>query len=316
MGEARQRGTYDQRALKAKSSIIRGVVTHSAEMTVNGKSTLFSSNRTVENMLYYTLYWNKVIMPRGIIGAKLDIDKDLIDNGVLELIDISSIPPHPSYVDQQKQTMDLIKHELWAFGEIAKTKMQAGKESWTINHPSKNPVFLPEHQIEQNNIRLRITNALPLPSNTGNFSIDDLLNFKERRNSELIALHESMDQLLKKIYEEPIHAIRETELMRFENAIKELDKTLLERFRVIKKSDWEVSLSPDIPTLIEKASLIAGGVSTDVQLNFGFPIASSITTLASMFSLSKTYGFTFNQFAKDDLKLEYISGAKSENIVA
>ncbi|MEK5777305.1 DUF6236 family protein, partial [Acinetobacter nosocomialis] len=114
------------------------------------------------------------------------------------------------------------------------------------------------------------------------FNFEDLLEFKFRRKDQLGELHQSMDELLKKIYLEPIPAIREAEIKRFENAVKELDKPLIERFKVIRKSDWEVSLSPDIPTLLENARNIAAGIAIDGQLNMNFPIASSIASIASM----------------------------------
>lgn len=77
-----------------------------------------------------------------------------------------------------------------------------------------------------------------------------------------------------------------------------------------------MSLSPDIATIIEKTPVVAGAIVADNFFNLSFPIVSTLAGIGSMLSISKTYGFTFNKFARDDIKLEYISGAKSENIIS
>ncbi|MDC5367273.1 hypothetical protein NRA53_18460, partial [Acinetobacter baumannii] len=79
MGEAKQRGTYEERLSNAKRSILRGVITHSGNLTMDEKSEAFCySNREVEDMLFYALYWDKISMPKSVIGSTLEIDKELI----------------------------------------------------------------------------------------------------------------------------------------------------------------------------------------------------------------------------------------------
>lgn len=189
-------------------------------------------------------------------------------------------------------------------------------EAWSINHINGDPIYMPQHRLEQDSIRLRIADALPYPALTGEYNIVDLLEFKRKRSDELGQLHESMDNLLSKIIKEPIQDIRENEIKRFENAVLELDKTLMERFKFTNKSNWELNVSsPDMTTLFNAALGVSGGIMTDNGLGNNFPYMTTLSLIGSTLSLSKNYGFTFNQYAKDDLKLEYITRAKSENIL-
>lgn len=313
MGEAKRRGTFEERKKQALNNIKRGIITTHGKVSVVGERYRMNGIMPDIEMLYLSLYWDEIIIPTGILRVGLPFEQDLIKYGVLTRPDTLQIPPSKSSITADG-SIKFASHEVYAFGEIAKQKIDVAGEDWVIQHFSE-PTYMPEHRNEQNNIRLRISNILPIPSITETFNLEDLLEFKYRRKDQLGELHQSMDELLRRIYVEPIPAIKESELKRFENAVKELDKPLIERFKVIRKSDWEVSLSPDIPTILEKTPIIAGAIATDGMLNMDFPVISSIASIASILSLTRKYSFTFNQFAKEDIKLEYIAGAKSENII-
>ena len=298
-----------------QKNIKRGIVTLPGKVIENNTHLHIQVDKSLATeLIYMSLYWDEIVIPIGAVQFALPFERDLIQYGVLSRPNTYLIPPPKELLSDNRPIRS--RHEVYAFGEIAKQKINnpGPGEDWVIQHYA-DPIYIPEHRNEQNSIRLRINKILPMPSITGTFNLEDLLEFKLRRKDELGALHQSIDELISKVYSEPIPAIRETEIKRFENAVKELDKPLIERFKVIRKSDWEVSLSPDIPTLLENARNIAAGIAIDGQLNINFPIASSIASIASMLSITKKYGYTFNQFAKDDIKLEYISGAKSENII-
>ncbi len=288
-----------------KRKVQRGIVAPNGIMSINGNSLFLERTYIPEDIFYYVMYWDKIAIPTSqAINFGLPFENELKSLNILERPILPIIGK-----------VDVAQHVHWTFGEIAKQKLNDENDDWIIHHMSGDPIYLPEHATKKDTLRLKITNALPIPSANGDFSLNDLLEFKERRSSELEGLHLTMDQFLKKLNSEEIEAIRKTELRRFENAITELDKTLLERFKIIKKSDWEVTLSPDIPTLIEKAPAIAGAVIADSYTEFNIPIITTITTIASMLSISKKYGITFNQYNHEDFNLEYISSARSENIV-
>lgn len=315
MGEAKRRGVFAERKTKAIGNIKRGIITPPGNVTIKGNSYNLKGGLTEELMYYFGLYWDKIVIPSGIVNLQLACDEEFIKNDILEKISTFKIPPHHSYIKDDGKSYDMATHELWAFGEIAKQKINTKGEAWFINHIDGDPLFLPQQRLEQDSFRLRIVDALPHPALTGEYNIVDLLEFKQRRSDELGQLHESMDGLLSKVLKEPLQDIRETEIRRFENAIIELNKTLIERFKFINKSDWEVSLSPDIPSLFSAAKNIGAGMILDQGLGANFPYATTLSAIGSTLSLTKKFGYTFNQYAKDDLKLEYITRAKAGKII-
>ncbi|MDC4428021.1 DUF6236 family protein [Acinetobacter baumannii] len=315
MGEAKRRGSFEDRKKQARKHLTRGIITYPGTVSIKDGSFNLDSLLTENDMYYFAMYWDKILIPSGMVRVDLACDRAFESNGVLEKISTIRYPPDSSCLTEDGKSIDGIKHEIWVFGELAKQKINARGEVWDINHVDSDPIYMDQHSRKTNTIRLRATEVLPYPVITEKYNIEDLLNFKQRRADELAALHDSMDNLVKRIYDEPLHALKEKEIKRFENAVLELDKTLIERFKITNKSDWELNLNLDTSNLIEKASAIGIAAAADHALS-PFPIFTAAATAAvSLISLSKKYGITFNQYARDDIKLEYISRAKAEQII-
>ncbi|EOE6707630.1 DUF6236 family protein [Acinetobacter baumannii] len=315
MGEAKNRGTFEERKTQARRKLLRGIITYPGNDGTKGSSFRLDTDQYKKDMYYYAMYWDRILIPTGMVQMRLPVDDDFISHGVLEKVMTSDYETHPSCLTPDGKHIDLIQHDLWVTGEIAKQKLNSHGEIWDINHITDTPIYFKEHAREANTIRMRLTKALPYPIVDNNTSIERLLKFKEHRGSELIALQDSMDNLLKRIYEEPMHALKENEILRFENAVNELNRTLRERFTIVDKNDWELNLSLDT-SLIEKASTIGMAIAADSTASpLSFPFFTTATSALSLFSLSKTYGLTFNRYARKDIKLEYISRAKAKKII-
>lgn len=292
--------------------IQRGVIVNKNNVKFGKKGMTLEEPMSLEDMYYYSLYWDKFIVPQGGVDHELPYERDFIDFKLLEK------PSRPLLVGS---TTNLnIEREVF-FAETVKKKLlesaNSGTIDWVVCHNGEEPNYHENFSEKQNIIKLKLTNALPIPSANGIFSIADLVAFKEKRDSELEALHNTMDTLLKNINKEEIEVIKNRELLRFKNAINELDKTLVERFKIIKKSDFEVNIGLDsesIANITKATAIVSSGFITDNLLTTS-NISTIFATIASIFSLSKTYGVTFNQYNKGDLKLDYISKAKSENII-
>ncbi|EPF6032842.1 DUF6236 family protein [Acinetobacter baumannii] len=286
-----------------RKKVYRGIVAPSGIMAIKGNNLFLERTYIPEDIFYYVMYWDKIAIPTSsIIHMGLPLEKELKSLGILER------PSLPA-----TGTVEAARHVHWTFGEVAKQKLKDDDFDWIIHHMSGDPIYLPEHSAKKDTLRLKITNALPIPSSDGKFSLDDLLEFKNRRASELEGLHTTMDRLLKKLNHEELDVIRKTELKRFENAILELDRTVFERFKIMKKSDFEVNI--DLTgDAIQALILNTPALIHDIKSN-GIPLATIATSILSMFSLSKKYGVTLNQYNHGDFNLEYISSARSENII-
>lgn len=286
-----------------KRKVQRGIVAPSGIMAINGSNLFLERSYIPEDIFYYVMYWDKIAIPTSpAIHIGLPLENELKSLDILERPSLPTIG-----------VVDAARHVHWTFGEIAKQKLKDEDFDWIVHHMSGDPIYLPEHSTKIDTIRLKITNALPIPSADGKFSLDDLLEFKNRRSSELEGLHTTMDRLLKKLNNEELDVIRKTELKRFENAILELDKTVIERFKIMKKSDFEVNI--DLTgDAIQALILNTSALIHDIKSN-NIPLATIATSILSVFSLSKKYGVTLNQYNHGDFNLEYISSARSENII-
>lgn len=286
-----------------KRKIQRGIVAPNGIMSITGSRLFLERSYSPEDIFYYTMYWDKIAIPSSqAISLPLPFENELTSLSILERPTLPIIG-----------RVDVAQHVHWTFGEIAKQKLNDQDADWIVHHMSGDPIYLPEHATKRDTIRLKITNALPIPSANGKFSLDDLLEFKNRRSSELEGLHSTMDKFLKKLNSEEIDVIRKTELKRFENAILELDKTLAERFKIIKKSDFEVNIDLKADALLALA-LNTPALIHDIQAN-NITMATITTSILSVLSFQKKYGITFNQYNHGDFNLEYISSARSENII-
>lgn len=308
--------SFSQKKKKTNPQYIdRGILLYPGNMktTSNGQGFSISEQMSQEDMFYYALYWDKIMISSSVLNVDLPCDMEFIRQGVLEKLYSLQYQEESPYRSGGR-IEDFASHELWVFGDVAKRKLEAYGEDWTICHLNGEPEYMPEHSKEANTIRLRISDVLPSPQVTSESDVEKLLNFKLDRASELDALHDSMDNLIKRVYEEDLHALKEKEIKRFENAVNELDRTLIERFKIIQKSDWEVALNLDPVDIVEKTTAIGAAIYADHTLS-PYPIFTGITGLLSMLSFSKKYGMTFNRYARNDIKLEYISAAKSKKII-
>lgn len=286
-----------------KPRLERGIVAPAGVMSINGTSMQIERSYLPEDIFYYSMYWDKIAIPSSsAFHMGLPFENELMTLGILDRPTMPTIG-----------SVDIARHTHWTFGEIAKQKLKEDKSDWIIHHMSGDPIYLPEHSTKKDVIRLKITNALPIPSADGKFSLDDLLNFKHRRSSELEGLHTTMDRLLKKLHSEEIDVIQKTELKRFEDAIQELDKTVLERFKIYKKSDLEVNIELTGDALLSLVHNIPA-ILTDLQSN-QIPFYTMASSILSCVTFTKKYGVTLNHHNHGDFNLEYISSARSENII-
>ncbi|ANF81518.1 hypothetical protein A3K93_04475 [Acinetobacter sp. NCu2D-2] len=286
-----------------KRKLQRGIVAPAGIMSISGSSLHLERTYNLEDIYYYVMYWDRISIPTSnAFYCGLPLEKELFATGMLERPSLPIVG-----------TVDVAQHTHFTFGEVAKNKMKDDSLDWMIHHMSGDPIYLPEHTTQKESVRLKITKALPIPSVNAKFSLDDLLSFKVKRSSELEALHETMDKLLKKIHYEEIDAIRRSELIRFENAIQELDRTIFERFKVYKKSDFEVNL--DLKGDAHYALALNAPTLSSALLTDEIQLATLVPSIMSLFTLTKKYGVTFNQYNHGDLNLEYLSSARSENII-
>lgn len=277
--------------------MLKGVVIPRAKMEISGLKTLkIHSSYEFEDIAYFCLYWDKIATPisQG-IRLQFPFEEQLIDYGILERLERVNLNSFTGGVD-------MAQNELWMFSTIAKEKLRDSENDWLIHHLTKEPLYREKDTLMQDMLRVKITNLLPIPVQSGHNSLDDIITFKKRRADELNNLHYTLNALLERIYNSKVEVIQKQELSDFKKALEELDKTVKEKFKIYRKGDLEIGLDLNP---INFLSLISSQNFMEVATN-----------IFSIFSIKQHYGVTLNQHAsKNNMRLEYISSARSEYII-
>lgn len=156
-----------------------------------------------------------------------------------------------------------------------------------------------------------MSGVLPVPSKDTN--INEILEFKEKRDAELEALHSTLDELYKEILTSPNPSLEAKSIFsRLNKEIEALEEVSGEKYKKTSKFDLSVELN-----LNGKDITMAGasGPAMDFLSNdFTMPIA---TTLVAIGACVKVSGKSTNTFSAADerLKLGCISKASEVGLV-
>jgi len=262
-----------------------------------------SSNLTPEDIRFYLMYWDKIIIPtNNLIHFRVPDEEDLIKCKALWR-------PRTSLVGRfsgNEVGEAIIKGQ----SEIAELMLKDSKTDWVV-HQTGNQIFLPkENSNFRNTIRVDLSGVLPVPSKDTN--INEILEFKEKRGAELEALHTTLDELYKEILKSPDPALEAKSVFsRLNKEIESLEKVSGEKYKKTSKFDLSVELNLNCKDI---AMAGASGTVIDFFNGFTMPIA---TTLAVIGACVKISGKSTNTFSAADgrLKLGYISKASVVGLV-
>ncbi|KHM51118.1 hypothetical protein PL71_00560 [Pseudoalteromonas distincta] len=282
----------------------RGLITVAGNIKFQMQGCGLSSNLTPEDIRFYLMYWDKIIIPtNNLIHFGIPDEEDLISSKALWR-------PRTSHVGRfsgHELGEAIIKGQ----SEIAELMLKDSKTDWVV-HQTGNQIFLPKKTSQYNNtIRVDLSGVLPVPSKDTN--INEILEFKEKRGAELEALHSTLDELYKEILTSPDPSLEAKSIFsRLNKEIEALERVSGEKYKKTSKFDLSVELNLNGKDI---AMAGASGAAIDFLSNgFTMPIA---TTLAAIGACVKVSGKSTNTFSAADerLKLGYISKASEVGLV-
>jgi len=257
-----------------------------------------------EEMRYYLLYWDKVVIPgNNLVYIGVPEEKELIS---CEAISRPMVQFQGSFRGEQ------VAGALLACQSIVAEKLVRDKTVDWVLHQIGDSLALPkDFATQQDIIRVALANALPVPD--GEVPIHEILEFKHRRKDELIELHNSIDELYFEILNSPDEGLATKKVLsRFKSSIQNLDKTSHEKFKKTRKYDLSADLNITGKDIIRGAS--AGALVGFFSNVFTIPIFTILGAVMAMIKITAKASFTF-QPAKENTKLAYISNTSKENII-
>lgn len=261
----------------------RGVII-APNFTFDGETLHFPGLVGIEptSLRHYLLYWDKIEYPNNnIIHIASSVDEQfLIETGVLSRTEFrfSGFSGNIGFAYLYMQAAAL------------EVKNQEKPGQWALAQPSAK-VYIPQDlAVEGRTIEVELYKALPTPAE--NVCLDDILDFKEKRRSELQAFRTIMDELYLEIANSSdIPRAKSATLLRLEKAIQDLHRVADESW--VNKLISSMKVELNLPSMVTQA--LAG------------------TALATAFGVSPALGAAIGAVGAA-LKFEFSPALKSKKL--
>lgn len=286
----------------------RGIITNTGRMVRNdSQSVLLSGGLTDNDLNYYLLYWDKIVMPtNNIFHIAIKYEEELLKAGILERPRIVFNSWSTNVKDGSFDPF-VIAQSMVANNLLSTEKLI----DWTIHQLGEQVVIGNEQKKEFKSIKVELLKCLPVPS--GQFHFTEILEFKEKRKDELSNLHSKIDALYLDILNSPDKdlATRKT-ISEFNDSIENLNSVSKEKFKFYTKYNFTTELNLNGKDF---SVAIASGAIFDFYTNaYSIPIGTVLSGLASLIRI-KANRTTSVEKAKDKLKLSYLAKATEKGII-
>lgn len=253
-----------------------------------------------EKLRQYILYWDKIDYPdNNLIGYELTPDEEfLLKCGVLE----RTMCRFSGTVSIGANL--LLDIQLAAFNKHCKQK----DEIWSIAQPTREIILPKNLSALKENIQVELYNCLPVPAVDTPFEI--ILDFKQKRNSELQAFRYLLDDMYKDIISHPdVDFAKRKSIENIENALIDIDRTLGES--KIRRSVKNMKAQLNISQLVNTGVKFAAG--TVIGQNLGLGRFSGIVGAGlSAINITKTISQTPKFLSPEQTDYAYLFYIKKE----
>lgn len=281
----------------------RGIIATPGIINRLPKGLQMAGSLSLDEMRYYALYWDNVVIPtNNLVHMGLPQEEAFISAGAIERPNVAF---NGSYEGDQVTNAVLSCQSI-----VAKELVKDKRIDWVIQQFNDELIILDDYIEERNTLRIDLASCLPVP--TGEINIHDILNFKELRKTELIALHDYLDEVYQQALLFPDQTLASKKaISNLTRAIEDLDKVTQEGFKEYMKHN----LSTVFNLYKDK---IGEGVIMDLTVSalMGSPIVPAVTIggiVSATIKISMNSTQTFRP-ADQNLKLAYLSKAKKDGL--
>lgn len=284
----------------------RGVVFTARELikTESGEGFRTGLGITAEELNYLVLYWDRLVSPtNNVIHFPLKNEEELIKCGILT---------RPRYV--QKGLID--------GGTV--TDFYARTHALTLNvlrlnekgvdwrmHFLNEQVSIHQEVAEQKEvIRFELADLLPVPQK--DTPLHDILEFKERRSDELLALHEYLDELYTEVLRSgDLNLQRAKAISGLKKSIKDLNELNYHGWKSPLKFNISSSFEFNLNQIVSGASIAYAGMQSPHVLET-LCIGTVVTALGGFIKVKPQIQSVLKN---SDVRLAYLTNAKKEGLI-
>lgn len=284
----------------------RGVVFSGCELlkTENGDGFRLGKWISSLELNYLSLYWDRLVSPtNNMIHVSFEKEDELIRCGLLtrpnfERHAIFNAEDMTNfYAETHAKTIDILRN-------------LKDRVDWRMHFLNDQINLKPELSRESEVIRFELARLLPVPPES--VDLHDILEFKERRKPELMALHGYLDELYFEIIRSgDISLQRAKALYKLEKAISDLERLNHEGWR----SPIRFSISTSFEFDLTQAFGSLAGVALALNGPHPYDIVGGLGTVVSILGgCIKISPHLQSVLATGDHNLAYISKGKNEGI--
>jgi hypothetical protein len=283
----------------------RGIIAAPARVSGNGVSFRSEGGLSAQDVRYFVLYWDRVVIPTtNLIHLAVPEEDELLKAGVLT---------RPRIVFSGVFNGELVaRAQLLAQTRIAGDLIRNDRSADWVLHQIGSDLIIPDAEsMEKQMIRVDLVDCLPVPR--GDVAVADVLEFKERRNDELMQLHEAIDALYFEILSSPDPGLRSKQAIhRFTESIKEIEKVSAEKWKVFEKFDLSAEININGKEVV---TTVAAGAVFDFYTNiFTMPVGTIVGAVASLISIKASVTKAF-EASKEKKVLGYLARCHKENLL-
>jgi hypothetical protein len=283
----------------------KGIVAAPARVSGNGSQFRSEQGLTAEELRYFLLYWDKVVIPTtNLIHLAVPQEDALLSTGVV------TRPRVPFSGTFNGELM--AKAQLLAQTTVARDLIKNDRSTdWALHQIGSELIIPDTESIEKQLVRVDLISTLPVPS--GDVPFTDILEFKERRKDELIQLHQAIDDLYLEILSSPDASLKSKQAVsKFRQSIESLNSVTGEKWKSTGKFDLSAELNISGK---EIAAGVAAGAVFDFYTNLcTFPVGAVVGAVASLIKVRASSTKSFEP-SKEKQVLGYLASAHKENIL-
>lgn len=278
----------------------RGVV--AAQAIVHRLPRGFQIERSIsaEDLRFYVLYWDHVVIPgNNLIYVRVPEEEELIAAGAIS---------RPRVQFTGRFEGDQVATALLGCQGIVATQLAKEADTdWVVHQFGEDVLSLPGASEEVSALRIAVASVLPVPP--GDLPIAEVLEFKQRKHSELRALHDCLDELYFDILKTPDRELGSRKLI--SNLRGEIESLGSGKVDVAAWRKFNLSVEFNVRPK-DMILGIAAGAGIAATAGWTVPLAAAVGAVASVievrFSKTNTFGASKNRLA-------YLSSAKRKGIV-
>lgn len=279
----------------------RGVV--AAPAVISRAPRGFTVERTLSGaeLRFYLLYWDHIAIPaNNLVYIGVPEEQELLSSGAITR-------PRVQYSGRYEG--DQVASAVLGSQNIVAAELNRDLEiDWVMHQFGGDVLAVPSISEGSTVLRIALASVLPVPA--ADTPIGQVLEFRERRRSDFIALHDNLDALYFDILDSPDRPLASRKQISALRA--QIAGLLSDRVGI---SQWR-SFDLSVEFKLKSKDLIAGitvGAGIAALAGLTVPVVAGIGALASLVELKLTKVRSLGGGPKD--KLAYLSAAKGERIL-